>query len=1030
MKITDLAIKNRTTTFVLTLSIMLLGWISYVSLPREASPDIQIPFVLVQTFYSGVSPEDIESLITNKIETELQGIDKVKEIRSASQEGFSSISVEFEPNIDLDTALQKVRDGVNRAKPELPQDVDDPIVLEINFSTFPIMVVNMTAPISIDQLKDIGEDLSDLIETVPGVLRVDLAGGLTRQINIFVDPARLSNYRISLQDIVDTISDEHLNIPGGDLDVGDTNFLIRVPGELKLSDRFRDLVIKAHGSRVVRIGDVARVEYSFEKRSSYSRFNGEESISLMVRKRTGENIIEIADRVKTLLSDQQSALPEGLDITITSDESEMVHNMVRDLENNIISGLILVVLVLFVVMGFRNALLVGLAIPMSMLLSFMIIEFFGMTLNFVVLFSLILALGMLVDNAIVIVENIYRHREEGLSLIEAARKGTHEVGIAVFVSTLTTLAAFFPMVFWPGIMGEFMKYLPFTVIITLSSSLFVALVINPTICSTTMKITAQRKEQSSAFTDFYTQNLSWVLDHPRVTVMGFVAFLLLTLVLYPFLSHGTEFFPDVEPNFFLVDVNSPPGTSLEATDSVVRQVESAARELPDLESLTAASGAGAQSDFFTTSSQATDQGRVTVDLLDRKDRKQNSFRTLELMRERLKEIPGAEFKVESEQHGPPTGPPINVEISGEDYELLGSFAQEIRDILSTVKGVEDIRDDYDSGRPEIRVRVLRDKAAMLDLKTRDIASTIRTAIHGTDAGEFRVGTDEYDITVMWDESFRKGVQYLDGLIIHHEGKEIPLSNVAVLERTTGLVGIRHKNTKRVVTISADVAGRSHYAGLKDAQTAIASGLSLPAGYVISYTGENEEQEKTQVFISKALLYALILISLILITEFNSAALPLIILTSVIMSMAGVLWGLILTGHPFGILMTGIGIISLAGVVVNNAIVLLDYAEQLLLRGLSLREAVLTASTRRLRPVLLTAITTILGLIPLSTGLSFDFHTFTPDIGGEGSQWWGPMGMAVIFGLLFATALTLIMVPSLYFIIKKRAIETRKESEDL
>lgn len=1014
MNITEIALKNRLSTWVLTVSIVLLGFISYIRLPREASPDIAIPFVMVQTFYTGVSPEDMEGLITNKIEKELQGIENVKEVRSASMEGLSSITVEFEPNVIKEDALQKVRDAVDRAKPELPDDAEEPQIIELNFATFPIMLINLRGNLPPDQLKKLGDDLADGIEAIPGVLEVEVAGGREKEIQIFVDPKKLALYRLSFKDMVDTIRDEHLNLPAGDVNLGNTNYILRVPGELQLAQSFGEIVLKTQGGKALKLKDVAKIQMGYEDLRSLSRFNGKTSLTLAVKKRTGENIIQIAQKVKAFLAEQSKAFPPGVSTTITQDQSDIVFQMVRDLENNILSGLVLVVLVLFVAMGFRNALIVGLSIPLSMLLSFLVIELSGMTLNFVVLFSLILALGMLVDNAIVIVENIYRHREEGEKPFMASLIGTREVQIAVFVSTLTTLAAFFPMVFWPGIMGAFMKYLPITVIITLSSSLFVAFIINPTLASLSMKKVTPKSTQDSRFLHFYRKHLAWGMDHPKTVILGFMGFLFGTLVIYVMLSHGIEFMPEVEPNFFQVIVDAPSGTTLKQTDKIVRAIEKEALKISDAMGVTANVGAGAQSDYFSTASQGVDQGKITVDLKKKRYRKENSFHLIQQIRSFTRTLPGAAFRVEEQQHGPPTGPPINVEISGDRYEILGELSAKVKEILAVIPGVEDIRDDYEKGRPEITISINRDRAGLLGLKVRTIASAIRTAIHGYTAGEFRVGTEEYDVVVRWPKKAREDLQTLKDMVIFHEGKAIPIANLGEIKRTTGLVSIKHKDQKRMVTISAEVSGRSHYAALVEAQKRIRQKLTLPPGYSLTYTGENEEQQKAQDFLSRAFIYALVLILLILVTKFNSLKTPLIIFTSVIMSMIGVMWGLLITGLPFGILMTGIGIISLAGVVVNNAIVLLDYANQLIARGLPIKDAIITASSRRVRPVLLTAITTILGLIPLSTGISFDFHTFTWDIGGEGSQWWGPMGVAVIFGLAFATFLTLILVPLLHY----------------
>ncbi len=488
MKITDYAISKKVTVYVLVVLMVLAGTSTYLTLPREAAPDIEIPFIIVTTPYVGAAPADVENLVTRKIEKKLQGLENVKDLGSTSAEGISTIQIEFVAGIDVDEVLQKVKDKVDLAKQDLPDDADDPIVSEVNFSNIPIMIVNMSADYGLVRLKEIGEDLSDEIEAIPGVLEVRLAGGLEREVKVDVDPDRLAVYELSLNDVVETIQRENVTLPGGSMDIGAYRYSVRVPGEVEHVSEIADLVTKSEDGLPVYIRDVAQVTYGFAEPTSYARLNAKPCVSLSVIKRSGENLIEISDRVKDLLVTLQPTFPNGTSTSIQGDQSEDIRMMVKDLENNIMSGLILVILVLFFFMGLRNAIFAGVAIPLSMLISFVVIDALGMTLNMVVLFSLILALGMLVDNAIVIVENIYRHVQNGKPREQGASVGTNEVAIPVIASTLTTLCAFAPMIFWPGIMGEFMKYLPITLIVTLSSSLFVGLILNPTFCSTFMKV--------------------------------------------------------------------------------------------------------------------------------------------------------------------------------------------------------------------------------------------------------------------------------------------------------------------------------------------------------------------------------------------------------------------------------------------------------------------------------------------------------------------------------------------------------------
>ncbi len=1022
MKLTRFSLLHKPVIFILMTILIILGLRSYTSLPREASPSITIPMVVVTTTYFGVAPGDIETLITQRIEKKLKEITEIKEIRSTSAEGFSSIQAEFNPDIDIDEAVQKVREKVDLARPELPEDADDPIISEINFSDFPIMLVNISGDYGLVRLKKIAEDLEEIFETVPGVLDVKITGGLEREVKINVDLDRMKYYGISFQKIIDAVRDENTNIPGGAVEVGRLKYTVRVPGEFSDPSEINDIIVKVVDGKPIYIKDVATVEFGFKDRTSYARQNGVECITLSVVKRSGENIIQVADGVKAKIQEVLPTLPPGTRIDILADQSKMIHRMVNELENNIISGLILVVGVLFLFLGFRNSVLVAVSIPLSMLISFIVIQAMGYTLNMVVLFSLILALGMLVDNAIVIVENIYRHREEGYPLLEAAYKGTKEVGAAIVASTITTLCAFAPMLFWPGIMGEFMRFLPITLIITLASSLFVAIVFNPVFAGQFMKLSAKQGHRRvdhllNRVIAAYEKTLRYALNHGKLTILGSFAVLIFIIILYGFLGKGVEFFPDVDPQQIYVEVTAPIGTNIEESNAIVKQIE---EKLPpflgDVKSYTANVGFSMQVRPSEGGGGGTPhKSRVTIDFVDREYRKQSSRLTMEQIREAISRIPGARIDVEKQRMGPPTGPPVNIEIAGEDFDTLGELARRVRLRIRNIPGLVDLRDDYDTGRPELRVVIDREKANLYNLNTAKIARTIRTAINGTKATKYRVNEDEYDIRVRLDEKWRQSLKQLEQLVIFHEGKQIPITSVAHFEMRGGLANINRKDLKRVVTVSGNVQGRLANDVLADVQRKLKS-FQLPAGYSIAYTGENEDQEESKAFLSNAFLIALLLIFLVLVYEFNSVAMPFVIMLSVVLSLIGVLLGLLVTRLPFGIIMTGIGVISLAGVVVNNAIVLLDYTLQLRAQGLSKYDAIIKAGKTRFRPVLLTAITTILGLIPLTTGLSFDFFSGKMNYGGESSQWWGPMGVAVIFGLAFSTFLTLVVVPVTYSIL--------------
>lgn len=1015
MDIVKFSLRHKPAVFVLIALCVIMGLTAYMTLPREAAPAIQIPIILVSTPYFGVAPGDMETLITQPIERKLKEISGVKEIRSMSAESVSTIEVEFDPDVEMNEATQKVRDKVDLAKPELPADAEEPVIMEINFSEFPVMLVNISGDYDLVKLKQIGEDLEEQFETISGVLDVTISGGLEREVKINVDLEKLKHYNLPFKDVIETIQNENQTIPGGSIEVGNLKYLVRIPGEFKEVDIIPELVVKVEDGVPIYIRDIADVEYGYKEQASLARQSARNCVSLSIKKRSGENLIAISEEIRQIINDTKPTLPSGTLITITADQSKEIRQMVADLENNIISGLFLVILTLVAFLGFRSSLFVSIAIPLSMLIAFIIVQFMGYTLNMIVLFSLILALGMMVDNAIVLVENIYRHREEGYGAFEAALKGANEIKRAITASTITTLCAFAPMIFWPGIMGEFMSYLPITLIITLSCSLFVALIMNPVICEVFLKVGQKKKEDKlfSKLLSGYERTLRFALRQRALTVGVSFVTLVLSIVLYGLFGKGVEFFPDVEPSQVLVEITAPTGTRLEESDRVVSEIEEHLPEFEhDMTSYVSNIGSESEGVSFSGGSTGPHKSWVTIEFVDRKDRSQSSETTLFQIRHRTGDIAGARIEVKKPDMGPPTGPPINVEISGDDFVVLGEIAEKIGNTIENIPGLVDLKNDYEKGRPELHVLIDRKKAAIYGLNTSEIAGTIRTAIYGTEASEFRVAEDEYDITVRLKESSRNRLDVLKNLTIFHEGTQIPLISVASFEYEGGFTAISRKDLKRVVTVSADVENRLANDVLKDVQAELA-GMTLPAGYFIAYTGENEEQEDSEAFLSRAFTIALFLIFLVLVFEFNSAVMPIVIMVSVLLSLIGVFFGLLIMQMPFGIMMTGIGVISLAGIVVNNAIVLIDYTKQLRERGLQKIDAIIQAGRTRMRPVILTAITTIVGLIPLSTGLNFDFRNFRFDIGGESSQYWGQMGVAVIFGLAVATFLTLIVVPVVY-----------------
>jgi multidrug efflux pump len=1024
MYLSNLAVDRSITVFVLLLLIILSGVYSYVVLPRESSPEVIIPLINVTVTYEGVAPSDMETLVTVPVERKLTGISGVKQITSISAEGVSHTQIEFEPDVDIDSALQKVRDKVDQAKQDLPDDADDPVINELNIAELPIMMVSITGDVGLAELSTIAEAMEDELEAIRGVLKVDVYGDIEREIQIEVDPDRVAAYAVPLSRLVMLAGVENVNTPSGSLELGEAKYLMRVPGEFRSPDELTGLVVKKGETGVVYLRDLATIRDGYKEPTSISRLNGQQSVTLAISKRAGENIIGIAGSVKELVEVWRHKVPSGVALAITMDSSIEIEDMVGELENNILSGLILVLIVIFLFMGFTNAIMVALAIPLSMLITFGVIHMMGLTLNMVVLFSLILALGMLVDNGIVVVENIYRHVQSGMPAVQAAKVGAGEVALPVIAACLTTVAAFFPMFFWPGIWGSFMVFLPKTVTVALLASLFVGLVVNPALASILMRgqprptspaAPVPPKQRRHRVLRTYECLLRLALRWRMVTITAAVTGLVVIAGVF-FSDAEIEFVPTTDPRAAFIDVECPEGTNLDTTDAIIRDVEALMAPYQDnVEFLIANSGSRGVNVMGdgVSGGQTTHVGRVTLDFLPLAECSLRPSEIVSQIRRSFDEIVGAEVRVEEPAMGPPTGPPINIEISGEDFPTLAALAQEVREVIKHVPGLVDLRDDYDRGKPEIRVEVDREQSLLAGLNTEYIGLAVKAAINGRKAADYREGDKEYDVIVRFPRAFREDLANIEAMhLINELGQAIPFSAVAHLEHGAGLGTIKRIDRRRTVSVSAEVHGRRPPEVLRDVQAAL-RGYTLPAGYTIGFTGENEDQKETEAFLAKAFVAALLLITLVLVTQFNSIVQPLIILSSVVLSLAGVFLGLKLFHMPFGILMTGIGCISLAGVVVNNAIVLLDFINRRRAAGVAVTEAIVDAAMTRFRPVLLTAITTILGLIPMALGISFNFRTGAWIISGESSQWWGPMAVAIIFGLSFATVLTLIVVPVLY-----------------
>lgn len=1113
-KLTTWALKNKNTIFLLSVILIGFGFYSYRSLPKELFPEIYFPTIMVQTLYPGNPPIDMENLVTRPIEKEIESIKGIKEMTSTSQQDVSVIFVEFTTGTDINDALREVKDAVDKAKSELPDDLlDDPMIMDIDLSEFPIININLSGDFSINELKGYAEFIEDEIETIYEVSKVVLTGLNEREVKINIDPHKLDAFELSFDDIESAIASENISMSGGELILGKSRRSVRVDGEFKSMKEIENIIVKHENSNIVYLKDVGEVIYGFEEKDSYARLDKNPVVTIQVIKKSGENLLTATNLIFEILDNAKAtnAIPDDLDITITNDQSDMVRKQLSNLENSIIMGVIFVILVLFFFLGTRNALFVGLAIPLSMFISFLVMGLSDYQVNMIVLFSLILALGMLVDNAIVVVENIYRFVDRGYSKWEAAKNAVGEIAMPIITSTATTLAAFFPLLFWEGLMGEFMKYLPATLIIVLASSLFVALVIIPVTSSTFIKAGDQNPKPRFKRTiiiasvmlllaviclffginalgsllvifgligfanlfflnsasrwfqnvflvkleSFYIRVLKFALHKWRpYMIMGTTVFLLVLTIGFYFASNPKfELFPTTDPEYINILAETPIGTDINVTDSIMHKIEDEVFDILEpnkeiVKSVLTIVGKGAvgEDEGFSGRSGGPNRGLTTVTFVDYEDR--GGVNTSGIMKDLSDALvgtyPGVLVSVEKQNEGPPAGKPINLEIIGKDFDQLLYLTDTIRSFIESknVAGIEGLKIDLDVGKPELIIHIDRERARRYGLSTGQIAITIRTALFGREVSDFKVGEDEYPIQLRLKEEYRHDIPSLLNQKITFRsastGKilQIPVSAVADIEYSTTYGSVMRKDMNRLITIYSNVLEGYNATQVNQELKALLDDFEMPEGYKYKFTGEQQEQEESMAFLSRAMLIALSLIMIILVTQFNSVVKPLIIMASVLFSTIGVFGGLATFNMDFIVIMTGIGIVSLAGVVVNNAIVLIDYIDLLKKRkrkelGLEENallpkdkaiECVVEGGKTRLRPVLLTAVTTILGLLPLASGLNIDFISllteFNPRIyfGGDNVAFWGPISWTIIFGLTFSTFLTLLIVPSMYHIL--------------
>ncbi|UBZ08369.1 efflux RND transporter permease subunit [Salegentibacter mishustinae] len=1140
-KLSSWAINNKMTVYVIIAIIMIGGLMSYYNMPRETFPEVVETKIYVSSINPGNSAEDVEKFITEPLEEEFNDVAGVKEISSSTFQDYSLVIVEFEEDVEIESAKTKVKDKVDMVKAETTWPTLDngakvePNVFDLNISEEqPILNINLTGDYTVQQLKEYAEYLQERIELLPQIKEASIRGAEEMEVEIAVDIYKMTASKVSFSDIVNAVSAENRTISGGNVITSGVQKNIRIVGEIEDPKELQNVVVKTDGGNIF-LKDIADINFREKDATTFAREYGKPVVMLDVKKRAGKNMIEAVDQIKEIVKkEQEEYLPESLGVSITNDLSTNTKSQVDDLVNNIIFGVILVVLVLMFFLGFRNALFVGIAIPLSMFLSYIILSSMGYTLNTMVLFALVMGLGMLVDNGIVVVENVYTLMDEGMPRKQAAKQGLGEIAWPIIASTATTLAAFFPLGLWPGIIGSFMVIFPITLSIVLGSSLFVALIINSMLTSQFMRTEEgefTRKKLiriSSILAGFgalllivgfvidagalrafgnilllaaillwaYKYFISKGVDYFQYTALkwmeniyektlkfslrgkkaylvffGTLLLLFLSFVLIALVQPKVLFFPENEPNQVITYIEYPQGTDIHKTNALTKKVEQrifeAIEQYEDedgynfmVESAISQVGEGAGNPQTDGGQQneMPHKAKVTLSMREFTERRGvSSSEVLSEVREAVQGFPGASIVVEKDAAGPPTGYPINMELKGEDYEQMLQEAEDLRSYINdlSIAGIEELKIDVNKSKPELSVEVDRRKAGQLGVSTSQVGQTLRRAIYGEEVSTYKDGDDDYEINVRFADEYRYNENVLFNQPITFKDQntgeiiQVPISSLVTTESSSSFSSIKRKDLKRVITLYSNVLqGYNGNEIVGQLKTALRS-YDLPKDITLEFTGEQEEQEENMAFLLKALLIAMGGILLILVAQFNSLSKPIIIVMAVVLSLVGVFLGLIIFQMDFIIIMTMMGIISLAGIVVNNAIVLIDYTQILidrkkrelnmdddeLLTRAQYFDCIVRGGKSRLRPVLLTAITTVLGLIPLAVGLNIDFFSLFIDydpkifIGGDNVIFWGPLAWTVIFGLVFATFLTLVVVPVMFYLVNRAKVKTADKRQE-
>ncbi|MEQ8813813.1 MAG: efflux RND transporter permease subunit [Thalassobaculum sp.] len=1023
----DAALGRSRTTLSALLLILIAGTVAYIEIPKEADPDINIPLIYTVLKHEGISPEDAERLLLRPIEQEVRSIEGVKEMRSRAYEGGASIVLEFDAGFDADAALVDVREKIDTAKADLPEETEEPEVHEVNFSLFPVLVVTLSGEIPERELLHLARTVRDAIKTLPDVLDAKLTGERPELVEVVVDPLKLESYGLQAGNVLDAVARSNQLIAAGTLDTGQGRFPIKVPGLYEGVADILEQPIKVNGDAVVRIRDIANVQRSFKDRAGYARLDGQPAIGIEVTKRTGANIIDTIDDVRGVVTEATQPFPDAVQVTFSQDKSDQISLMLTDLQNNVTSAILLVMIVVVGAMGVRSAGLVGLAIPGSFMLGMLVLSSLGLTINIVVLFSLILAVGMLVDGAIVVTESADRRMAEGLSRRDAYAEAGKRMAWPIIASTATTLAAFFPLLFWPGVVGEFMKFLPITLLVTLTASLLMALVFVPALGAIIGKPSATddkaRTQLAAAetgdintvtgFTGGYLKVLRAALRHPGLVLATAFGTLIGVQAYYATHGNGVEFFPDIEPDVALIYVHARGDLSVEEKKELVLPVEREVLAVGGFASVYTFIGQRSDGSSSGGGEDVAEDviGTIQVEFKDWLERRPAREILADIV-ERTRDFPGIYVEPRKEEAGPPTGKAVQIQLRGRDREDLDTAADTVLEKFRATPGLKDVDDTRDVPGIEWRLIVDRAQAAKFGADVSLIGRYVQLVTKGMKITDYRPNDsdEEVDVVVRYPVAMRTLAQ-LDRIRMETAQGLVAIGNFVRMtpEPKTGI--IRRVDGLPAITVRADVAEGVLPDNKVQELRAWLPGAGLPAGIEVSFKGEDKEQQEAQAFLVKAFGVALFIMAIILVTQFNSFYSALLILSAVIMSTIGVMIGLIVTGSPFGIVMTGIGVIALAGIVVNNNIVLIDTYDTLRKDIADPREAVLRTGAQRLRPVMLTTVTTILGLMPMVMQTNINFVSREVTVGAPSTQWWVSLSTAIVFGLAFATVLTLVVTPA-------------------